>query len=66
MYAISVDPDPTPRSAASVLGLHCVHMSQKWDVNHERFNQQCYHKYVPLQSSFSVKMSENKTIVDLD
>ena len=22
----------TPRSAASDLGLHCVHMSQKWDA----------------------------------
>ena len=27
----SEDPDQTPHSAASDLGLHCLPMSQKWD-----------------------------------
>ena len=29
MYANSDDPDQTPRSAASDLGLHCLPMTQK-------------------------------------
>ena len=28
----SIDPDPTPRSAASDLGLHCLPMTQKRDA----------------------------------
>ena len=32
MLANSVDPDQTPRSAASDLGLHCLPMSQKRDA----------------------------------
>ena len=32
--ANSVDPDQTPRSAASDLGLHCLPMSLLWDTNH--------------------------------
>ena len=32
MLANSEDTDQTPRSAASELGLHCLHMSQKWDA----------------------------------
>ena len=28
----SVDPDQTPRSAMSDLGLHCLPRSQKWDA----------------------------------
>ena len=28
----SEDPDQTPRSAASDLGLHCLPMYQKWDA----------------------------------
>ena len=32
LWAKSVDPDQTPRSAASDLGLHCLPMSQKWDA----------------------------------
>ena len=35
LYANSVDSDQTP-FAASDLGLHCLPMSQKWDVRHER------------------------------
>ena len=35
-YSISIanseDPDQTPRSAASDLGLHCLPMSQKWNA----------------------------------
>ena len=31
-YEQSVDPDQTPRSAASDLGLHCLPMFQKWDT----------------------------------
>ena len=30
--ANSVDPGQTPRSAASDLGLHCLHMSLLWDA----------------------------------
>ena len=32
LYANSVDPDQTPRSAASDLGLHCLPMSLLWDT----------------------------------
>ena len=32
LYANSADPDQTPRSAASDLGLHCLHRSQKGDA----------------------------------
>ena len=32
--ANSVDPDQTPRSAASDLGLHCLPVSHLWDVRH--------------------------------
>ena len=32
MLANSEDPDQTPRSVASDLGQHCLHMSQKWDA----------------------------------
>ena len=32
MLANSVDPDQTPRSVASDLGLHCLPMSQKRDA----------------------------------
>ena len=32
LLANSEDLDQTPRSAASDLGLHCLHMSQKWDT----------------------------------
>ena len=31
-YANSVDPDQTPRSAASDLGLHCLPLSLLWDA----------------------------------
>ena len=33
--AKSVDPDQTPRSVASVLGLHCLLMSLLWDARHK-------------------------------
>ena len=32
LNANSVNPDQTPRSAASDLGLHCLPMSLLWDV----------------------------------
>ena len=32
LNANSVDPDQTPRSAASDLGLHCLPMSRLWDA----------------------------------
>ena len=32
LNANSIDPDQTPRSAASDLGLHCLHMSHLWDA----------------------------------
>ena len=35
--ANSVDPDQTPRSAASDLGLHCLPMSLLWDARHKWF-----------------------------
>ena len=31
----STDPDQTPRSAASDLGLHCLPMSVLWDARHK-------------------------------
>ena len=33
--ANSIDPDQTPRSAASDLGLHCLPMSLLWDARHK-------------------------------
>ena len=36
LNANSVDPDQTPRSAASDLGLHCLPMSIFWDAGHKR------------------------------
>ena len=33
--ANSVDPDQTPRSAASDLGLHCLPMSLLWEIRHK-------------------------------
>ena len=35
LNANSVDPDQTPRSAASDLGLHCLPMSHLWATTHE-------------------------------
>ena len=32
LSANSEDPDQTPHSAASHLGVHCLPMSQKWDA----------------------------------
>ena len=32
LLANSVDPDQTPHSVASDLGLHCLPMSQKWTL----------------------------------
>ena len=37
--ANSVDPDQTPRSAASDLGLHCLPMSHLWDARYKWVNQ---------------------------
>ena len=34
-YANSVDPDQTPHSAASDLGLHCLPISLLWDARHK-------------------------------
>ena len=36
--ANSVDPDQTPHSAASELGLHCLPMSHLWDARHKLVN----------------------------
>ena len=33
--ANSVDPDQTPRSAASDLGLHCLPVSDLWHARHK-------------------------------
>ena len=33
--ANSVDPDQTPRSTTSDLGLHCLPMSHLWDARHK-------------------------------
>ena len=33
--AYGVDPDQTPRSVASDLGLHCLPVSHLWDVGHK-------------------------------
>ena len=33
--ANSVDPDQTPHSVASDLGLHCLPMSHFWDARHK-------------------------------
>ena len=33
--ANGVDPDQTPRSAASDLGLHCLQLSLLWDARHK-------------------------------
>ena len=36
--ANSLDPDQTPRFAASDLGLHCLSMSLLWDARHKLIN----------------------------
>ena len=41
--ANSVDPDQTPRYAASDLGLRCLPMSLLWDSRHKRVN-----RFLPL------------------
>ena len=38
LNANSVDPDQTPRSAASDLGLHCLHMFLLWYTMHRWVN----------------------------
>ena len=40
--ANSVDPDQTPRSAASDLGLHCLPMSLLWDARLKCVKEQLY------------------------
>ena len=40
--ANSVDPDQTPRSAASDLGLHCLPMSRLRDAGHKWVNGKQY------------------------
>ena len=35
LTANNVDPDRTPRSVASDLGLHCLPMSFLWDASHK-------------------------------
>ena len=50
--ANSVDPDQTPHSAASDLGLHCLPMSHLWDARHKWVN---YDPFVmPWLNQFSV------------
>ena len=39
LNANSVDPDQTPRSAASDLDLHCLPMSHLWDARHKWVKQ---------------------------
>ena len=36
LYANGADPDQTPRSAASDLALHCLHISRKWISGRKR------------------------------
>ena len=38
LNANSVDPDQTPRYAASDLGLHCLPMLLLWDARHKFVN----------------------------
>ena len=38
VYANSVDPDQTPRSEASDLGLHCLPISHLWHTRHNWVN----------------------------
>ena len=38
LNANSVDPDQTPHSATSDLGLHCLPMSLLWDARHKWVN----------------------------
>ena len=39
--ANSVDPDQTPLSAASDLGLYCLQISHLWDSRHKWVNMPC-------------------------
>ena len=41
LNANNVDPDKTPRSAASDLGLYCLPMSLLWDARHKWVNYIC-------------------------
>ena len=40
--AMSVDPDQTPHSAASDLGLHCLLMSLLWNARHKWVLNLCF------------------------
>ena len=35
LHTNSIAPDQTPRSAASDLDLHCLHLSLLWDARHK-------------------------------
>ena len=52
----SVDPDQTPRSAASDQGLHCLPMSLLWDASLKWFEYR--YKYFP-----GTPIKSNKTRV---
>ena len=48
LIANSVDPDQTPRSAASDQGLHCLPMYLLWDARHKRVNMVIAKVNIPL------------------
>ena len=59
--AYSVDPDQTPRSVASDLGLQCLLMSFLWDVRHKW--AKFYRRHSALVEKYSVSL---KTILQKD
>ena len=48
LIANSVDPDLTPRSAASDQGLHCLPMYLLWDTRHKWVNMVIAKVNIPL------------------
>ena len=70
--ANSVDPDQTPRSAVSDLGLHCLPMSHFWDARHKWVNTSklCLHNpFMPSKLFYHNYLDgsiSNRRLVTLD
>ena len=59
--ANSVDPDQTPRSAASDLGQHCLPMSHLWDARHKWVNRR---DTIPVQRNLIWKYLPHFTLAE--
>ena len=63
--ANSVDPDPTPRSAASDLGLHYLPMSHLWDARLKWVKHNCpAHTGLPVVDGLALSPSPLKLMIN--